>query len=309
MVRLARALPSLPLLCQAVDAGVISPRKALELLPVFSRAPRDPAAAADYEAAWVERARAGTVEALRSTVAQALGAAPRDDERWLAVDVKLSATERATVEKALDVARRVLGGGASKWQCLEAMCQEYLSSHPELQPSELEVLRHWMSPEMVQSVRAYLEAASKGWFYLDQSAAPVPVRPDPVLTNPFELHAKALELARAREQWDALIGRLAMLIKMYGLWRDMGFESFEHYCNERLGLSASNVEKRARLERRLFQAPQLRDATASAQSSNAPPRAQAEHRLRRVAHPSRLARARGAGRSRSHGRRPAAPSA
>jgi hypothetical protein len=45
-----------------------------------------------------------------------------------------------------------------------------------------------------------------------------------------------------------------------GLWRVAGFESFEHYCAERLGLSARMVEQRAAVERRIWADPALRAA-------------------------------------------------
>ncbi len=62
--------------------------------------------------------------------------------------------------------------------------------------------------------------------------------------------------------WDItkLLGHLAMLLRMLGLWRELGFASFAHYCAERLGMAARTVEQRAGLERRLHALPALRRA-------------------------------------------------
>jgi hypothetical protein len=41
------------------------------------------------------------------------------------------------------------------------------------------------------------------------------------------------------------------------LWWTAGFASFEHYCSERLGLSARMVEQRAAVEKRIWEVPAL----------------------------------------------------
>jgi hypothetical protein len=47
---------------------------------------------------------------------------------------------------------------------------------------------------------------------------------------------------------------------MIGLPRHMGFASFGHYCEERLGMAARTVEQRVWLERRFYFLPRLRAA-------------------------------------------------
>jgi hypothetical protein len=61
-------------------------------------------------------------------------------------------------------------------------------------------------------------------------------------------------------RWDDLLGHLAMLLRQLGLWRDMQFVSFSHYCAERLGLSERAISQRVALERRLYELPALRTA-------------------------------------------------
>jgi hypothetical protein len=46
-------------------------------------------------------------------------------------------------------------------------------------------------------------------------------------------------------------------VRRSGLWQLAGFASFEHYCAERLGLSARMVEQRAAVEKRIWEVPAL----------------------------------------------------
>jgi len=59
--------------------------------------------------------------------------------------------------------------------------------------------------------------------------------------DPFELQTQLLELAEVRQSWDELFGRLALLLKGLGLWRDLGFASLSHYAAERLGMAGRTV--------------------------------------------------------------------
>jgi hypothetical protein len=81
----------------------------------------------------------------------------------------------------------------------------------------------------------------------------------PVVDLP-QLDAELRRLRDLRSRWDELLGHLAMLLRQLGLWRDMQFIDFRHYCEERLGMSERAVEQRAALERRLYELPTLRDA-------------------------------------------------
>ncbi len=82
----------------------------------------------------------------------------------------------------------------------------------------------------------------------------------PVREDPLAADARLRELAAMRERWDVLLGHLGMLMKTVGLWRDAGFASFGHYCEERLGMAARTVEQRAALAKRWYELPSLREA-------------------------------------------------
>lgn len=250
---LARALRVRPLLRAAVRAGEVSARKAQTILPV---------AVGASEAAWVERARTETVRALAAAVReQGRGAPCGGDERWERIAVELPPEGRQIVEVALDIAGLHLGRTAPLWQRLEAMCQEYLGTTPV--DGEDEVPRG-PADRLLEAAREGLEHEMQRWTWLEELSrvGPVPA-PDDGDGPPLDLgalDARVRALAAMRAGWDELLGHLAMLVRLTGLWRDMGFADFGHYCEERLGMATRTVEQRIWLERRLYELPSLRAA-------------------------------------------------
>jgi hypothetical protein len=75
-----------------------------------------------------------------------------------------------------------------------------------------------------------------------------------------DVDARLREVARLRSRWDELLGWCAHAVKRSGMHRLLGFASFRHYCEERLGLPARTVEQRAAVERRIWTSPALREA-------------------------------------------------
>ncbi len=267
--KLARDLRTRPLLRAAVRSGEVDIKKAIAIVGV---------AVGDSEAEWVERAKRDTVRGLR---AAARGdAAPADDEqeekRWHRTVIDLEPEEREVVDRALDVAGKVLRANTPKWQRVEAIAQEYLGSHPDPRPPDeasgtgagasgsghdiyalLGLGPSKPSPEL----REWLEREYDRWSYL-HSADPVPA-PDAGVGDrdrAERIHERLLELASMRRGWDELVGHLSMLLINTGLWRDMKFLDVDHYATERLGMSGRAIEQRAWLERRLWDFPSLRRA-------------------------------------------------
>src|SRR5207253_6190831 len=69
-----------------------------------------------------------------------------------------------------------------------------------------------------------------------------------------------VRLARMRDSWNEVFGHVAMVFRAIRGWEYLGFDSFAHYCEERLGMGERTVAQRAALERRLYELPQLREA-------------------------------------------------
>jgi hypothetical protein len=247
--RLARELRARPLLREAVRRGEVSPRKAQAVVPL---------ARGEAEAEWVARARSETVRALEAAVrASRAGGGEEiagadeegDEERWERVHLPLSPEGRAKLDEALALAGKVLGATAPMWQRLEALCQEFLSAHPP-QEEDGEGDQGLRAPVAgwLQQAKAALEEEHRAWAYLGEVPAVVaPVVAGPAGTaedarrevdrDPRALDARLRGLAAMRDRWDEVLGHLAMLLRMLGLWRDMGFASFGHYCAERLGMA------------------------------------------------------------------------
>jgi hypothetical protein len=260
MARLARALRERPLLRDAVRAGLVTARKAEAILPV---------ARGDDEVAWVERARKETVRALAVAVKAARSAEPEGDEPWERVILTARAGSRSALDEAMALAGRLLGATAPKWQRLEAICEEFLGAHPEEpcgsgsghEEDGLALLDRYPSGQRLEAAKGWLEEESERWAFLD-SVEPVPaleVAPGP-LVDLMALDGRLRRLAGLRDRWDEVLGHLALLLRQLGLWRDMKFASFGHYCTERLGMSESAVRQRANLEARFHELPSLRAA-------------------------------------------------
>ncbi|WP_242393001.1 HNH endonuclease [Anaeromyxobacter oryzisoli] len=296
MAQLARALAARPRLREAVRSGEVSARKATTIL----RVARGDAEAEWVERARTATVRAlesavrtagtndcpeGTTEASGAMGAAGgtAGAEP-EEERFDRVDLALGTEARARLDEALALAGKLLGATSPRWQRLESICQEFLGAHPvdageETDERSVEASR----AEWFDAAREALEEETACWAALDE-VAPVPAPVLGVVTDgagldddgalddgggaggapardPAEVLDEQLRhLASMRERWDELVGHLAMLVLNVGLWRDMGFATFGHYCAERLGMAERTVAQRAALERRLYALPALRQA-------------------------------------------------
>jgi hypothetical protein len=255
--RLARELAARPALHAAVRSGHLSHRKALTVLPV---------AQGREELAWIARARAMTVRQLEVAVRDArTGSEARLDSDgaqgpWSQVELSLTAAQRQTVEQAFSLARKLVGHTAPGWVLVEALCDEFLGAHPPAEdPRHRAKLFRCALDAWRAAAQEGLEHERDCWSALER-IEPVAA---PDLDLPIGAHdvdERLRELVRLRHGWDGLVGHLAMLLRMLGLWRDLGFATFGHYCSERLHMSGRTVEQRAALERRLYELPSLRAA-------------------------------------------------
>ncbi len=252
MARLSRELRTRPVLRAAVRAGEVSIRKAQTVLPV---------AVGDAEAQWVERARKETVRALEKAVRAEL-ASGEGDEEWMRFRVRLKPEDRATVDEALAIAGKQMPG-SKRPERLEAMAQEYLSEHaPQAGDDGAGAAGGSFRPASDRLERRKAELETDRWSCLPPARC-VPA-PDAGgfehMTSAREIDAALRELARRRDSWDRVLGYCAYMVKRTDLRLIAGFVSFEHYAEERLGLSARSVEQRAALEERIWRSPALRAA-------------------------------------------------
>jgi hypothetical protein len=286
MARFARALRDRPILRAAVRAGEVTLRAAEAVLP---------RAKGEVEAAWVERARAGSVRGLKAAVKQGVAAAtsetigeaeeapsgfavPEDDEKWGRVQAVVTPEQQARIDAGLRFARKLVGAAAPKWQLLRAMCQDHLGGHelpgPALGPDDLLPAPR----EEVDGIKEWLEKESAQWAFLDQ---PAPIEAPELCEGAARdagiLHGELRRLSLLRERWDEVFGHLALLFRSVAGWRWLDFASFEHYCTERLGMAVRSVEQRAALERDLYELPALREAMCARRISYEKARLIARH--------------------------------
>lgn len=258
-VRLAKQLRTRPLLREALGTGRVSLRAAEVVAPV---------ARGEAEAAWVERAAAETVRALEERVRAARTPAGEVDEEWGRFTAGADDADLAVIDQGLEVAGQLLPG-SERFQQLEAMAQEYLGGHPEAVPEGdpppgAELRWTGRRESALAQEKARREAETERWATLE----PVPRWGDPDLrweevTTADELDATLRQLVQHRDGWDALVSWAACELKGHCAVQLMGFASFRHYVEERLGLPPRAVEQRARLEQRIRRSPALAEARAA----------------------------------------------
>ena len=261
LVHLARELRTRPLLRAALRGGTVTMRAAQTVLPVA----RD-----EDEAAWVELASRETVRALEEAVKAELASA--GEEEWGRWTVGCTPEDRAAIDDALARAGQELPGSKT-FERLEAVAQEFLGAFPEgdagVEDGERRTLReHFRSHDEREALRASRKAALEDetgrWASLPR--IPPWIAPDAgfdELSSAAEIDATLRALARHREGWDEYVGWTAEMIRRSGMHLILGFHSFRHYVEERLGMPGRAVEQRAALEERIWGSPALRAARGS----------------------------------------------
>ena len=257
LAALGRELCARPLLREAMRSGRVRLRAAETVLSV---------AVGEAEAEWVERASRWTVRELEDVVRRARKGAEEvqgSDEEWLVFGAQMRPEERVVLDAGLDLAGEVLPG-SSRMERLEALSQEFLAELPADPDSDVTctVARGFRPrPPGEEPRRAALEAETEGWSALPAVADwPAPDVRFYETATAEDVDGRLRELVRLRSGWDEVLGYCAHAVKRSGMHRLLGFASFRHYCEERLGLSARAVEQRAALEGRLWSSPALREA-------------------------------------------------
>jgi hypothetical protein len=259
LAKLGAALPYRPLLRPALRSGRIRICAAELVLAV---------AVGEAEARWVERAAKSTVRELQAAVRRARAGAeePWPDEEWLRLRTHLPPLEREVLDLGLEVAGHVVPG-SSRLDRLEAMTQEFLAGfsddgdEDETRPLGPGFRR---IGEGDGPRRAALEQETERWAMLpaipEIPAIAVPDLRFDATATAQEVDAGLRTIAELRAGWDDLVGWCAHVIRRSGIHVRLGFATFRHYVEERLGLPVRTVEQRERLEKRLWESPALREA-------------------------------------------------
>src|SRR5438105_3543800 len=253
MIRFARKLRERPLLRAAVLAGEVCVRRAEAVMHV---------AGGDAEEYWVARARLDTVRRLKAMAKNPAEPDPEEDERWGRFFVELSRDARAALDRATGGTGKLPGANAPRQHRMEALFQQYIGAHavpgdedaPDPMPSA-------PADDCLEPAKEFLEKQNRQWASLYQLGSIAAPWTDPdAQRDPFLLHDELRRLMAKRACWDQAFGHAAMVFEHIEGWRFLGFASFAHYCEERLGMAERTVQQRARLERRLHQLPSLRRA-------------------------------------------------
>ncbi|HEY5677560.1 MAG TPA: HNH endonuclease signature motif containing protein, partial [Myxococcales bacterium] len=204
---------------------------------------------------------------------QERGVQDAGDEPWDRIDVRLTGDQRARVDEAMELADRLLGATAQRWQRIELIAGEFLSA---LGPAGADVQVPDRARDTRDALEEWLERESREWAFLDRML-PVPALESTPAHDPQQLDAALRRLAELRDRWDQVFGHLALVFRTLQGWRRLGFASFDHYCIERLGMAGRTVAQRAQLERRLHEVPALAAAVRERRLSYEKARLLARH--------------------------------
>jgi hypothetical protein len=249
-LRLARELKHRPLLRAAVLAGRLSTRKALAVLPL---------AEGDLEARWTEAAMRLT---LREIASAARAAGKEDPEERFESDtlvLPMTAGQQARLDAALALAKEDIGPEARRWQCLEALSDEWLSEHPAPEREGASGAGPSLPPDPGEAklLARQLAVRAEAFDFVRKEWKEPP--PDDALG----LDGLVKRLLLVRRENDEAFGALALRAREGRVHAVLGYGTFEAYCEERLGLRAATVRQRIWLERRMRRLPRLREALRS----------------------------------------------
>ena len=221
------------------------------------------------EAGWVERAQAMTVRALRAEL-RAAKVALVDDEAPARVTITrtVDTLDAWAFERARMMVETV--GAMRGDEAVEAMLAEGLTEvlvrHPGLDlPSGLTEdmeaeARAWRAE--LAAIREAAEAAAESLTSVE-GVAPERSEPVPEIAWPEELLAIDLRLREAARElaWrDLELAELGRRAAEHGVWKALGYLSFDQYCRERVGVSPAGMATRVALARRVVELPEVESA-------------------------------------------------
>jgi hypothetical protein len=195
---------------------------------------------------------------------------PLDDEPGVLVRFLAPAPVRIAFDEALELYRSVDGGPGTVTAFLSSLVGEARGAG--LPPDvDRQPLRQGLRCEVVERG---LARTTDRWGHLPDDGDPswafalagveldrlAEVEAIAGAGGPAALDAQIRELLRLEDAIERRLGRLLMEMADRGAWSRLRFADLGHYAEQRLGLSRTAAEDRARLTRALQRHPRLREA-------------------------------------------------
>lgn len=251
-MKLARGLATCPALHQAVNAGLVTSRKALLLIDLPGDLPGD-LLGTDADA-WTARAIAMSCTELERCVREEGGFDTTTTEYEVdSIVFRMTPGQQDRLEAALNLARVVVGPAAPRWQLLEAIAMEYLGEHPGEFSAELSGESGGNSVQTQVGLPIPETCVPEACGAMPQSDLP---------TDPEELDRMARAILKERMVRDAEFGRSLLGVQRNREYLALGFDSFQSYVRDRLGITPRTARLRIWLEKRMEELPALREALA-----------------------------------------------
>jgi hypothetical protein len=252
--RVWRALKGLPRLRAAVLGGEVSWTVARKIVTLAT--PENEAECLETVRGRSVRAVEAMIEALRAAEEPAGAPEAADDEERVCVRIECSARLATKWAAAVELARRASGEQLSVWEAAEAIAAEAASAlgAPEVEEDarDEKLPSRSRSTRRAESSECGLRAVRWPWLRWDgplgtQEAESV--ESDLGDAPPPELDRRFRAAIAFLQRVDFEIGRILRQILERGLYRELGFESFEDYVVERLDLSPRTARRLVRLAR------------------------------------------------------------
>ena len=259
--RVWRALEELPLLREAVLSGEVSWTVARMIVGVVTPG---------NEAACLETVRGRTVRAVKVLLR---AVAPDDESPAEAPEeergfVRVACSPRVATKwaAALELARRMAGENLSAAECAEAIMAECVSAAGGEEALDSKQRRPPL-PSLGCGEESESGLRGEVWPRLRWHARPSR-KSDRLASlacgledcSPRELDRRLREAIAFLQQVDFEIGRILRQVVDRKLYRELGFESFERYVEERLDLSPRTARRLVRLARAEHGAPAVANA-------------------------------------------------
>jgi len=259
--RVWRALEELPLLREAVLTGEVSWTVARMVVAVVTP---------ENEAACLETVRGRTVRAVGALLramapADESPAGAAEDERGF---VRVACSPRVATKwaAALELARRMAGENLSAWECAEAIAAECVSAAEGAEALDSRQHRPPLParrPE--QDDESGLRAEVWPWLRWNAPPSRKGGRLERLTRgledcSPRDLDRRLRAAMALLQQVDFEIGRILRQVVERKLYRELGFQSFERYVQERLDLSPRTARRLVRLARAEHRAPAVASA-------------------------------------------------